>query len=186
MNGSLENNNQAEGQEPLVWYVARSKPGREPAAVVGLRERRFDVYLPETCRLRRTLRGTKPVNSPLVPGYIFVGVGPASPSIYRVTDVAAVADVVRLASGHAAEIRRRADGSHFVYALQAMQASGAFDYTPRAKSWAKGDRVKITTGSLSGQIGDIIEAKPGDRARVMLSGLFAGGVAVDPKHLAAA
>lgn len=172
----------------LIWFAVRTKPGREVAAVEGLKERRFDVYLPAATRLRRTSIGRRSVLSPLIPGYVFVGVGPDSPRIYDVVAVSAVSDVVRYANGIAAEIRSGDDGSHFVYAMRALQAAGAFDYTPRTKTFVQGQKVRITAGAWTGYIGEIIDAAPGRRAHVMLSGIFAGrsGVPIDPKFLDAA
>ena len=174
------------GIQGLTWFVIRARPGREASAVEGLRERGFtDVYLPTERRLVRGLRGSRPVDRALIPGLIFLGIGPSSPSVYDACRVSCVTDLVRHASGEAAAIRRCADGHHPVYDIRARQAAGEFDHTPKAKKLRRGERVRIAAGPFSGWIGEVLKAEPGQRAHVMLSGLFGGksGVPVDPKHL---
>ena len=168
----------------LIWFAARTRPGHEVAAVDGLRQLRFNVYLPSEKRLKRLQGRTRVVARPLIPGLMFVGRGPDAPMIHTAVTVTAVQDLVRRISGEPAEIRREA-GRHPVYALQAMEAAGDFDHTPRARSWAKGERVKITAGCFTGLIGEVLAAREGERVYVLLSGLFAGwsGVPVDPKYL---
>lgn len=173
-------------ESPIQWYAIRTKPGRERQAIEGLRERRFrEVYMPVERRLRRTAMGRKTVEHPLIPGYLFIGIGPESPDIYGALRIEAVSDLVRHASGVAAT---SADVGVFVYGLRAMEAAGEFDHTPKAKTWAIGTRAKITAGPWTGFIGEIVSAQEGQKARVMLSGLFGGksGVPVDGKNLEAA
>lgn len=170
----------------LTWFVIRARPGREASAVEGLKERGFtDVYLPTERRLVRGLRGSRPVDRALIPGLIFLGIGPSSPSVYEACRVSCVTDLVRQASGEAAAIRRCADGHHPVYDIRAREAAGEFDHTPKAKKLRRGERVRIAAGPFSGWVGEVLKAEPGERARVVLSGLFGGksGVPVDPKHL---
>lgn len=175
-------------QSGLAWYVIRTRSGTEAATVERLKWRGYrDLYLPLERRLRRTAKGTQVVDRALIPGLMFLGIGPDSPALYGVVAVPGVIELVRNSRGEAAAIRRHSDGYHPVYDIQARQARGEFDHTPKAKAWRKGDRVRIEAGCFSGQIGEVLKAEPGDRARVLLKGLFGGasGVPVDPRHLTA-
>lgn len=167
----------------LVWYAVRVKSGREAKAVADLRERLFDTYLPMETRMRRTLRGRTRVEHPLIPGYLFVGVKPHQ-SLYFVTRVETVQSIV-CQGGQPYEIHHH-DGRHFVYDLQARQAAGEFDHTPKKKPLIEGADVRVLSGPFKDHIARLVSAREGDRAQIMLSGLFAGApFKIDPKNLEA-
>lgn len=177
---------------PITWFAVRSRPQAEIPALAGLKERGFEVFLPMERRLRRTPKGRVTVEHPLIPGYLFVGVKDWGPGIHEAEAVTAIRQVVRFANGEPAPIptlmNEAGEEVHFVYALQALCASGAFDFTPRLKTFEPDEKVKITGGLFVGHIGQIVTCTPGERARVMLSGLFASkeGTLLDVDHLEAA
>lgn len=166
----------------LVWYAVRVRPGRDYAAIAGLKERGFDTYIAEETRWKRTkLNKRERQNKPLIPGLVFVGVKPWGPQAHECSLVEAVADVVRFVSGEPAPIRPEGqDRRHWVYSLQAAQAAGEFDHTPARKfSLKKGDKARVLKGPFKGQIGELLSADDEGRVRLMLEGLFKGGIALD-------
>jgi transcription antitermination factor NusG len=171
--------------EPLDWYAIRVSSGREYDAERHLREHGFrGCFVPSATRLRRTAKGPKRVKQALIPGYLFLPITTASQPVYAVARIPDCIDVVRGLDGNASPIRREVDGYHFVYAMQAAQAAGEFDFTPRAKAFAKGQSVTVTGGKWKGLVGRIKEATKGDRATVMLDGLFIHGMAtIETAHI---
>lgn len=165
--------------EPIVWYAVRCRPQAEAKALDGLRERRFDTYMPVETRLRRTLKGRKRVDHPLIPGYIFVGVK-SWQSLYFVTRVEAVQEVISVA-GEAYPIPSR-----FVYDLMARQSAGEFDFTPRKKDLVKGGKATVLSGIYKDRIAEIITAPAEGRAEIMMEGLWGGRMTIDIKNLEAA
>lgn len=169
----------AQPVEAIVWYAVRCRPQAEAKAIAGLMERRFDTYMPVEVRLRRTLKGRKRVEHPLIPGYIFVGVK-SWQSLYFVTRVEAVQEVISV-GGAAYPIPSR-----FVYDLMARQGTGEFDFTPRKKDLEKGAQARILSGPFKDEIGKLLSAPAEGRASILLAGLFAGNVTVDVRNLEAA
>lgn len=165
----------------LVWYALRTKPLSERKALTGLLKRGFTVYLPVETKWRRARNNTRERHDrPLIPGYLFLGVGPWQ-ALYFALQVESVHDVVGV-GGEA----RAIDGK-FVYDLQARQAAGEFDHTPaRRLPLNKGDRCRILTGPFRDQIGKLVEADNEGRVRLLLSGLFSGGIALDSDAIEAA
>lgn len=169
----------AQPVEAIVWYAVRCRPQAEAKAIAGLMERRFDTYMPVEVRLRRTLRGRKRVEHPLIPGYIFVGVK-SWQSLYFVTRVEAVQEVISV-GGAAYPIPSR-----FVYDLMARQGTGEFDFTPRKKDLVKGGSATVLSGIYKDRIAELITAPAEGRAEIMIAGFLGGRMTVDVRNLEAA
>lgn len=186
----------------LQWFCVKTNPQCEAKVRASLREQGFDAYLPETTVWRRTkLAKRERVNRPLLTGYLFVGIGPdARGGIYDVRMIDGVRGFVCNADGVPADFTevpalddagqpvRGADGKLVtfrpVYELQARQAAGEFDQTPARRSpFRKGGQAKILAGPFKGHVGEMLEADDEGRVRLMLKGIFKGGIVVDDDHL---
>lgn len=165
----------------LTWYAVATNPRCETRAASGLRERGFDVFLPVETRWKRSrAKARERVDTPLLTGYLFVGLNPGK-SLYDVRLQDGVRGIVAGSSGKAAEIRPA-----FVYELQARQAAGEFDHTPAKRSaYARGGKARILNGPFKDQIGEMLAADDKGRVQLMLQGLFAGKMWVDDDHLEA-
>lgn len=185
----------------LQWFCVRTNPQCEGRVRAGLREQGFDVYLPETTVWRRTKCAKRErINRPLLTGYLFVGIRPDSPGLYEVRQQDGVRGFVCNADGVPADFTEAPvldaagqpvkDGQgrlltfRPVYELQARQAAGEFDQTPARRSpFRRGGKARILTGPFKGHIGEMLEADDEGRIKMMLEGIFKGGIVVDDDHL---
>jgi transcriptional antiterminator RfaH len=142
------------------WFVVRTHPNGEFKALAHILRQGFDGYLPRYIKRRRHARKTENVQKPLFPGYLFVGMDPARARGRALNSTVGVSELICY-SGQPApvpgdiidDIRRHEDESgHVILGEYA--------------GLQKGDRVRITEGSLSDQIG-IFDA-PSDQQRVFL------------------
>lgn len=175
----------------LIWYAVLTNPRCEAKAVAGLRERGFDVYLPEETRLKRSKANARErVNRPLFPGYLFVGLNPdCGAGLYHVRLQDGVRGVVASADGRPARIGHvviNGEPVRIVDWLRSRQAMGEFDYTPARRTlFSKGHRAKLTHGQFKGHVGTMTEADTEGRIRIELEGLFKGGIWIDDDHIEA-
>jgi len=163
----------------LIWYAVQTNPSCEAKALKGLLEQGVTAYLPEEVRWSRSRSKARVrIGKPLFTGYLFAGIGPWQ-SLYQIRQIDGVRGVVTTGQGVPAELNAR-----FVSDLQARQASGEFDHTPAKRSaFSQGDDARILAGPFKGQIGKMLAADDDGRVRLMLSGMFAGGIVVDDDHL---
>lgn len=150
----------------LTWFAVATNPRCENRAAQGLRERGFDVYLPEETKWKRSRsKARERVNTPLLTGYLFVGLTPGK-SLYDVRLQDGVRGIVCGTNGAPAEIRPT-----FIYELRARQAAGEFDHTPARRSqFRKGDKAKVTIdGPFKDVIGEVLAADDDGRVKLLLS-----------------
>ncbi len=142
------------------WFVVRTHPNGEFKALAHILRQGFDGYLPRYIKRRRHARKTEDVQKPLFRGYVFVGRAPARARWRALNSTVGVSELI-CHSGQPApvpddvidDIRRHEDESGYVILGEHAGLQ-------------KGDRVRITDGSLSDQIG-IFDA-PSDQQRVFL------------------
>tara|TARA_B100002052_G_C15721487_1_gene524363 strand:+ start:385 stop:897 length:513 start_codon:yes stop_codon:yes gene_type:complete len=142
------------------WFVVRTHPNGEFKALAHILRQGFDGYLPRYVKRRRHARKTENVQKPLFPGYLFVGMDPERARWRALNSTVGVSELICY-SGQPApvpdevidDIRRHEDESGYVILGEHAGLK-------------KGDRVRITEGSLSDQIG-IFDA-PTDQQRVFL------------------
>jgi transcriptional antiterminator RfaH len=142
------------------WFVVRTHPNGEFKALAHILRQGFDGYLPRYIKRRRHARKTEDIQKPLFPGYLFVGMDPARARWRVLNSTAGVSELI-CHSGQPApvpdnvidDIRRHEDESGYVILGEHAGLK-------------KGDRVRITDGSLSDQVG-IFDA-PSDQQRVFL------------------
>lgn len=157
----------------LVWYALRSDARSEQRVTEGLIERGFAVYLPLETRWHRTRKGRSPKDRALIPGYLFVGLAPGQ-SVYGALQVDGARSVIGVAG------QARAIDPGFIYELQLRQEAGEFDQTAAKRFKLKvGDSARILHGPFRDQIGQLMSVGEDGRIKLLLSGLFAGGIALD-------
>ncbi|WP_167765424.1 MULTISPECIES: transcription termination/antitermination protein NusG [unclassified Brevundimonas] len=148
----------------LVWFAMRTKSLCEHKVVIGLRERGFDAYLPAEADWKRNKTGSRERRErPLIPGYVFVGVGPGK-SLYFAMQVESATGVVGW-DGQAREIDPR-----FVYGLRARQAAGEFDHTASKRdAFRPGMKAKVLLkGPFQDLIGRILKSGKDGRVELMM------------------
>lgn len=170
------------------WYAVRTATRREKHAAEALAENDVTVFLPLTARWgMRSYALTKTrVETPLMPGYLFVLIGPDD--LRRVLDVdgvhAFVGYIDETGGTRAFPIPQAA-----IIEIQADERAGRYDqtlylkpkYNPRA-----GDKVKIIAGPWLNFIGKVIATPKGERAHVMIEGPHGRGATIPSKHLSPA
>lgn len=181
------------------WYAVRTATRREFAALAGLLERKFAVFMPMQTRWSALWRGRRePVSSPLLPGYLFVlceldGPVRLSPGVTTtqarlILDTEGVSCFVE-ATGADGIDRPIAFPHKDVHRFQAEERAGVFDYTKVRRAAyrpKKGARVRIHAGAYYGYFAKVLATPKGERAHVMTEGPGARGVTVDVKNLSAA
>ena len=144
----------------MYWACAQTESQREHVAERWLKEQRFEVYLPRM-RIERHLRGRcVDYETPLFPGYLFIGIVDRWYSIsstigvvHLLTDGGAPA---RVSNAIIAELRAR-EGIDGLIQLQAR---------PR---FQRGDRIRITRGALTGQLAIFAGMRPRQRCEVLFN-----------------
>jgi len=142
------------------WFVVRTHPNSEFKALAHIQRQGFDAYLPRYIKRRRHARKTEDIQKPLFPGYLFVGMDPTRARWRVLNSTVGVSELI-CHTGQPApvpddvidDIRRHEDESGYVILGEHVGLK-------------KGDRVRITDGSLSDQVG-IFDA-PSDQQRVFL------------------
>lgn len=168
-----------------IWYAVRSATRREKAAIGGLTEQGFAVFMPcET--LQRKLGGAmENVNRPLFPGYLFILCEPAD--FRQILEVEGVHQFVRFGTGD--DLKPFPFPIAEIIALQAAERAGEFDRTRKTRAPyrpRKGDKVQVIAGDWYSYVGKVLDTPTGSRAMVKIEGPFGRGVALDVAHLAAA
>lgn len=152
----------------LVWFAIRTRSLCEHKVVVGLRERGFDAYLPAEADWKRNKAGGRERRErPLIPGYVFVGVGEGK-SLYFAMQVESAIGVVGW-DGRAREIDPR-----FVYGLRSRQAAGEFDHTASKRdAFRKDMKAKVLLkGPYQDLIGRILKTGKDGRVELMMCEAF--------------
>lgn len=179
---------------PLGWYVVCTATGQEAKAESSLMELGFDLYLPRGARWKQTRAGRARAEEPWFPGYLFVCAGRREfgevgevwyahgPALAKAWSAKGVEGV--LSSGG----RPWPVQGGLVDVLREAEMAGEFDLTVQVRrTFRKGQKVRITTGPWVGYVGQIAAAPDArERVKVMLAGLFKGGVPVPLDSIEAA
>ncbi len=134
---------------PFQWYAVRVKPNHEQSVACGLAGRGLEEFLPLQRSVRRHSRGSKTVELPLFPGYVF--------SRFDARDrlpVLTVPGVLHIVSMN--HVPAPVDAEE-ILAIQKVIKSGAV-----AQAWPftkAGQLVRVTCGSLQGLEGIILRLK---------------------------
>jgi transcription antitermination factor NusG len=169
------------------WYCVRTATRRERSAAEALTEQGFTTFLPiETRWGYGGAAGRKPVESPLIPGYLFVLTSPRA--LRQVADTEGVHALIGYFDEEGVS-RAWPIPAAAIIEIQAGERSGAYDRTRLAKVAyrpKKGDAVKVTRGPWLSFVGKVLATPKRNRAHVMIEGPFGRGVVLDVAHLSAA
>lgn len=142
------------------WFVVRTHPNGEFKALAHIMRQGFEGYLPCYLKRRRHARKTDTVQTPLFPGYLFVGMDPERARWRALNSTVGVSELIchsglpaPLPDNVINDIRRHEDESGYVVLGE------------RA-GLRKGDKVRITDGAMTDHVG-IFDA-PSDQHRVFL------------------
>lgn len=147
-------------RESKRWFVVRTHPNGEFKALAHILRQGFDGYLPRYLKRRRHARKTDTVQTPLFPGYLFVGMDPERARWRALNSTIGVSELI-CQSGLPAplpddvidDIRRHEDEHGYVVLGEHAGLK-------------KGDKVRITDGAMADHVG-IFDA-PSDQHRVFL------------------
>ena len=141
------------------WACAQSEPQREAAAVRFLQLAQYEVYLPRLRAVRLRNRRKVVVNPPLFPSYLFVQITNGwwnarwCPGVARL--LSAGDGPLPVPDALIAEIKRR--------------EVGRLVELPQRDGLRVGDRVKVTAGPFTGQLGLYAGMRGSERVLVLLA-----------------
>lgn len=150
---------------PQGWYVVRTKAGGDREAVTAIREAGLKVWAPVERRLRRSRSGRverqRIVETPAFPGYVFI----------RAT--VAGADRVHTLKGVQTVLGRVPQEDYI--RLLVVSAMGGWDYTPKRKTYQRGEAVTIVRGPFTGWKAKFQSERAADRVAVLVQVVGRGG-----------
>jgi transcription antitermination factor NusG len=159
------------------WYVLRVQTGREINVLHQLEKRRIEAYVPQYTELKRAShRRPEPIIRPLFPGYVL-----ARFRFERRMDALQNPGVI----GFVAFGDQPAAVEHSeIESIRQMVASGLAKPFDQRLKFAKGQKVRVTSGPLTGARGTLVKIKHQFRVVVMVDMLGRGVSAeVDPATL---
>ena len=142
------------------WFVVRTHPNGEFKALGHIMRQGFDAYLPRYLKRRRHARKTDTVQSPLFPGYLFVGMDPEQARWRALNSTVGVSELI-CNSGLPAPIP-----DDVIADIRQHEDEHGYVILGEHAGLQKGDKVRITEGAMSDQLG-IFDA-PSDQHRVFL------------------
>jgi transcriptional antiterminator RfaH len=142
------------------WFVARTHPNGEFKALGHIVRQGFDAYLPRYLKRRRHARKTDTVQSPLFPGYIFVGMDLEQARWRALNSTVGVSELI-CHSGQPAPVP-----DEIIDDIRMHEDDRGYVVLSRQAALQRGDRVRITDGAMADQVG-IFDA-PSDQYRVFL------------------
>lgn len=149
-------------QEGYEWYPVYTLPRGEKKTFETLQKKGFQVYLPLRKTLKQWSDRKKWVEEPLFPSYLFVHIHPAESD-----RVLAVQGVVRFIyfSGKAATVPLKQMNMLRNYLEGHPDPEVVYD------SFAKGQKVKITSGKFKGYEAEMVSHKQENRLILRLDAL---------------
>lgn len=143
----------------MYWAVAQTESQREHVAERWLKERRFEVYLPRM-RIERHLRGRcVDDETPLFPGYLFIGI------VDRWYSISSTIGVVHLLTDGGAPARV---SDAIIAELRAREGIDGLIQLQTRPRFQRGDRIRIVRGAFQGQIAIFADMKPRKRVELLL------------------
>lgn len=146
-------------QEPLRWYLLRTKPREEARALENLRNQGFDAFAP-FCRTVRRYRGRRVCRTePLFPGYAFVALNQRTHNWAVIRNTRGVMHLVRFGS-EAPVVPPPV--------IEQLRVSDEVEIRPQTDGLVPGDRVQILEGPLQGLEAALLEFDGQQRAVLLL------------------
>ena len=142
------------------WFVVRTHPHGEFKALGHILRQGFDAYLPRYLKRRRHARKTDTVQSPLFPGYLFVGMDPETARWRVLNSTVGVSELI-CHDGRPAPLP-----DDVIDDIRGQEDDRGYVVIGRRATMRRGDRVRITDGAMSDHVG-IFDAQS-DSHRVFL------------------
>lgn len=146
------------------WYVVRTKPHSEGRAADHLQRQGFGTYLPRYLKQRRHARRIELVRAPLFPSYLFVSFDVDADRWIPIRSTLGAVDLIRYVDGRPIplpttvidKIREQEDGRGLVRLIDRL-------------ALRPGDRVAVTRGAFTEQIGHLVSCSDRERVVVLLN-----------------
>jgi transcriptional antiterminator RfaH len=135
------------------WFVIKTRPNCEKMAVQNLRNQDFEYYLPMILEKHVRKCDSRTVESPLFPSYLFVKVQEVWRSILGTRGVS---DIIGQISDNIIQDLKRREVNGYIQ-------------LPKAKRFAVGDTVKITSGPFANQQALVQRMPTKERQKVLLA-----------------
>jgi transcriptional antiterminator NusG len=155
-----------------AWYAVWTRSHYEYTVKDQLQAKGFDAFLPEMGQWSKGTNAQRLIRTPIFPGYLFVR---ASMDKHRYIDALSVRGIVKILEDGWKRLTPVED--HEVSALERVHQSD-LPVLPHS-ALLQGDRVRVTTGPLSGAEGYFVQDHPSKGRLVVSIGLLGRGIAVE-------
>jgi len=142
------------------WFVAHTQPHRETRALVHLTHQGFRAFMPRYSKTVRHARQFRTINAPLFPRYLFIELDLDRDQWRSVNGTFGVSHLI-MEGDRPKPIRSDAVSDLIAIADRAGTVSLGPTLLP-------GERVRLVTGPLAGQIGELVALDDNGRVRVLL------------------
>lgn len=141
----------------MTWHVATTRSGKEASATDDLKTIGIEAYYPKQAGWKRTAKGRRRIESPIIPGYVFFRLNEPDEEQY-VHTCDGVLDVLTSGVTEKGD-RKPAIIVGWVEATRTAEERGDFDRTIDRSVKAKvGDLIRITQGSFAGYLASVTSA----------------------------
>ncbi len=146
------------------WYVVKSKPHKESAAVENLERQGYTTYCPQITHAKRTRGRWRAVAEPLFPRYLFVQLNVGEDDFAPIRSTIGISSLVRFGNVPA-NIPQQV-----ITAIQ-NQEQQLERQVVNHPNWKPGDEVEIIEGPFAGLKG-VFEKKNGEERVIVLLNLL--------------
>ncbi len=144
------------------WFVVRTHPQGEFKALGHILRQGFDAYLPKYLKRRRHARKTDTVQSPLFPRYLFVGMDPERARWRALNSTVGVSELI------CHDGRPTPLPDEVVEELKRQEDERGLVMIGRRTTLQPGDKVQITEGAMSDQVGILQTLSDNQRVFLLL------------------
>lgn len=149
-----------DGERRQRWFVVHTQPHRETRALTHLTHQGFRSFLPRYTKTIRHARQFRTVSAPLFPRYLFVELDLDRDRWRSVNGTFGVSHLIMEGD------RPQSIRSDAVVDLMAfVDPAGVVSLAPTLRP---GERVRLATGPLAGQIGELLSLDDRGRVKVLL------------------
>lgn len=138
----------------MTWHVLTCASRKEASAVHDLTAIGIEAYYPKEAGWKRTAKGRRRIEHPIIPGYVFFRLN--EPEEQQYVDTCDGVTGVLTAGRHENGDRKLAIIVGWVEATRDAERRGDFDRTIDRSVKAKvGDLIRITQGSFAGYLASV-------------------------------
>lgn len=142
------------------WFVVYTQPHREARALVHLTHQGFRSFLPRYTKTIRHARQFRVVTAPLFPRYLFVELNLDRDQWRSVNGTFGVSHMIMDGDRPKPILSNAVDDL-----MTFVDPTGVVSLVPTLRP---GERVRLVTGPLAGQIGELLTLDDGGRVKVLL------------------